>query len=796
MTAAWSDQLRADILESVRILAGPDVSSTDFDYARELCAAPAEAIGDDQWREAWRMLDRYGTSIPRPPGTPDGHKRDRRVRDMLRWIELVDDRFVIHYPFNQHVLDAVRALPGREFNLASKIWSVPLDQTTAVHRFAGQFGFAMTNGAKAAPPPPPAPPNVDVRSGFITIGIRRLGRRAIDDVKALPTQTFDTQRNEWRIPAYMVRPVRRIASTHQLTTSEAFDQLPDADPNRIVVTAELDGDHVLLWLPPRSDTTELIKGYGRWESDRKCWTVPIAMIKAVARAFAKAGLELDLTAVQDELDRLSTNRALSEALDGDFVIRDGWVGPELLPHQRAAQVWLAQHRFTLIADPVGLGKTITALAHAWHRGLFPMVILCEGTLTDRWAREIGRCLPQLEVQTLAGETARSLVGGMLPPADVIVCSYDIAWAWVKELAKLRARLVVCDESHLVKNQTARRTRRIIDYAHTIDRATGSILCMTGTPCPSNRVEYACQLDVLGRVDEFGGKAGIAKDADIAERLRAAGAMLRREKQKVQPGLPPAIHDTVVLTVDQLDPDGFAEYQKAEANIAEYLAQRALERAKAAGDPDPLSAANKARIRAKAAEHLVAIAVLKGLAVKAKLPAVQRWVDRFLDSSGEKFLLFGHTVEPLDQAEAAHPGCLRIKAGQKSAERMAICDRFQDPAGPQLMILGMMTGSRGLDLTAAENCGFIELGWTPGGHDQGIGRMHGRLNDPHGAMAHYFVAEDTLDLWNVDLLNAKRVEVGNAVDGIIVDADDLPESKTSVLGDLVVMLTEKGMQAHG
>jgi hypothetical protein len=252
----------------------------------------------------------------------------------------------------------------------------------------------------------------------------------------------------------------------------------------------------------------------------------------------------------------------------------------------------------------------------------------------------------------------------------------------------------------------------------------------------------------------------------------------------------------VLTVDQLDPDGFAEYQKAEANIAEYLAQRALERAKAAGDPDPLSAANKARIRAKAAEHLVAIAVLKGLAVKAKLPAVQRWVDRFLDSSGEKFLLFGHTVEPLDQAEAAHPGCLRIKAGQKSAERMAICDRFQDPAGPQLMILGMMTGSRGLDLTAAENCGFIELGWTPGGHDQGIGRMHGRLNDPHGAMAHYFVAEDTLDLWNVDLLNAKRVEVGNAVDGIIVDADDLPESKTSVLGDLVVMLTEKGMQAHG
>lgn len=793
--AAWSDQLRADILDAVRQLAGPDVSAADRDYSRDLLAAPADAVGLDQWREAWRMLDRYGTSIPQPPGTPPGNKRDRRVRDMLRWIELVDDRFYIHYPFNQHVLDAVRALPGREFDLASKVWSVPLSSTTAVHRFAGQFGFAMTGPAAAAPPPPPAPPNVDVRSGFITIGIRRMTRPAIDAVKALPAQTFDTQRNEWRIPAYMVRPVRRIVATHQLTVSEAFAALPDADPDRIVVTAELDGDQALLWLPPRSDATELMKGYARWESDRKCWTVPIAMIKAVARAFSVAGLDLDLSAVQRELDRFTRNRALSEALDADFQLRDGWVGPDLLPHQRAAQAWLEHHRFTIIADPVGLGKTIVALAHAWHRSLLPMVVLCEGTLTDRWAREIRRCLPQLDIQILAGERPRALVGGFVAPADVIICSYDIAWAWVGELAKVRARLVVCDESHLVKNQSARRTKRIIEFAHTVDRGTGSILAMTATPCPSDRSEYACQLDVLSRLDEFGGKAGVAKDADIAERLRSAGAMLRREKAKVQPGLPPAIHDTVVLTVDQLDPDALAEYRRAEANIAEYLAQRALERAKAAGDPDPLGEANKARIRAKAAEHLVAIGLLKGLAVKAKLAAVQRWIDRWLPT-GEKFLLFGHTVEPLDEAEAAHPGCLRIKAGQKSAERMALCDRFQDPDGPTLMILGMETGSRGLDLTAADHCGFIELRWTPAAHDQALGRMYGRLNDPHGATAHYFVAEDTIDLWNVELLNKKRVEVGNAVDGLVVDADDLPDSKTSVLGDLVVMLTEKGLQQHG
>ena len=79
---------------------------------------------------------------------------------------------------------------------------------------------------------------------------------------------------------------------------------------------------------------------------------------------------------------------------------------------------------------------------------------------------------------------------------------------------------------------------------------------------------------------------------------------------------------MVLERDELDKAIMAQYDHAEADLLDFIAQRARAMAAEMGE-DPDSAAVRARMRASGAQYLIKINVLRQLAMRAKIKAGER-----------------------------------------------------------------------------------------------------------------------------------------------------------------------------
>jgi SWI/SNF-related matrix-associated actin-dependent regulator 1 of chromatin subfamily A len=74
------------------------------------------------------------------------------------------------------------------------------------------------------------------------------------------------------------------------------------------------------------------------------------------------------------------------------------------------------------------------------------------------------------------------------------------------------------------------------------------------------------------------------------------------------------------------------------------------------------------------------------------------------------------------------------------------------------------------LTAAEECLFVELPWTPADVDQTYSRLH-RIGQKGSVTATYMLTSGTIDEEIYELIDKKRSVVNAAVDGGEVSNDD-------------------------
>ena len=144
----------------------------------------------------------------------------------------------------------------------------------------------------------------------------------------------------------------------------------------------------------------------------------------------------------------------------------------LRPHQRRAAVRLAAlveaYGGGMLAEPVGLGKTYTALAVAAHSGESVLVV-APASLRGMWA----------EAQKLSGVNAafmsqEALSRGVFP--------------------RSRSGVVIVDESHRLRSPSTRRYALLADLCR-----TSKVLLLTATPVQNRRDDLAAQLALfLGR----------------------------------------------------------------------------------------------------------------------------------------------------------------------------------------------------------------------------------------------------------------------------------------------------------
>jgi SNF2 family DNA or RNA helicase len=201
---------------------------------------------------------------------------------------------------------------------------------------------------------------------------------------------------------------------------------------------------------------------GRWLPRRRCWEFPLeaaAVLEHQLRGRFPVTPELEqwLLWLRQPLPPLPPHRQLVEAAELEHHLPDG---RRLFAHQRAAARWLLARRGALLADAMGLGKTLTALAAA--RAMVRaadcrVVVLAPAGLHRHWRAEA---------------------------ASLALVAELASWARIPSDLPEAGCVLIVDEAHFAQTIHAKRTQAFLRLArHPRLRA---IWLLTGTPMKNGR----------------------------------------------------------------------------------------------------------------------------------------------------------------------------------------------------------------------------------------------------------------------------------------------------------------------
>jgi SNF2 family DNA or RNA helicase len=344
-----------------------------------------------------------------------------------------------------------------------------------------------------------------------------------------------------------------------------------------------------------------------------------------------------------------------------------------------------------------------------------------------------------------------------PEADLTLTTYAILRLDADALAKTDWDTVVLDEAQSIKNPDSKAARAA--YRLTPRFA----LAMTGTPIENRLEELWSQLHFTNRgllggrrdFDERYAKPIGTGDAAATERLRARirPFVLRRLKRDVAPELPPR---TDIVLHAELSPDERSLYDGIRAATRDDVVQRL----RAGGS---VLAALEALLRLRQASCHPALVPGQTADDSAKLKVLMENLDEAV-SEGHKALVFSQWTSFLDLVEPhlASAGLPYGRLDGSTRDRAGVVARFQDEAGPPVLLISLRAGGTGLNLTAADHVFILDPWWNPAVEDQAADRAH-RIGQDRPVMVHRLVAAQTVEE-RILALQARKRELSEAALG--------------------------------
>lgn len=597
----------------------------------------------------------------------------------------------------------------------------------------------------------------------------------VSELKQIRGARWDKQSKLWRVPITSLAEARDFAINHDFEVTIDVLTFSAPKPRTGSARVSLENDAIAIRVPYERVIIKAVKQIPAvsWNADKHYWEAPNSSVINVMEWAEKFDVVVqpDVSAMSSEVTA-RMNQFIEASRSTDAKVEIPNLQGDLLPYQHAGVAYAANARRTFIADDMGLGKTLQSIAtleYVWDS--YPAVVVCPPSLVLNWVAEWNRWLPNRKIAPVINRKDFPEKGSY----DVVVIGYSNIAHWEKRLTGHRS--YIFDESHYAKTPTAQRTKAAVKIAKSAHK-DGIVLCLTGTPVTNRPNEYASQLDILGRLKDFGGLWGFYRRYcgafqdnfgqwnisgnshldELNERLRGT-CYIRRTKDQVLSDLPPVVHSKVLV---EGNPAAMKEYIKAEKDILLYIAERARQLALEQGKPS-YGAAIAAMIRAEANEHLVRLSVLRRLAAKAKMEVAAEWINGRIEN-GKKVVVAAHHREVVDEL-ARKFGNIRIQGGMSVEEVEENKRRFQTESidTAPVIVLSIQAAKTGHTLTAAEECLFVELPWTPADLDQTYSRLH-RIGQKGSVTSTYMLAAGTIDEEIYDLIQKKRSVVDAAIEG--------------------------------
>ncbi|TXH19506.1 MAG: DEAD/DEAH box helicase [Hyphomicrobiaceae bacterium] len=476
---------------------------------------------------------------------------------------------------------------------------------------------------------------------------------------------------------------------------------------------------------------------------------------------------------------------LSEIMDGmkktamESIMADSTFSPPApdgltyMPFQRAGAKFLVERKSVLLADEMGLGKTVQSIAAINYLTADvedpKILIVCPAFLKLNWKYELDRWLTfKWPISIIKGTSFEF--------RNIAVINYDILKRNLDSLKAVKWDILIADEAHAIKNQKAQRTRALL----AIEAERKYLL--TGTPvmnrpedlwtilkyldpatwhnwyyfvtryCGAKKGKYQLELEGPSNLEE------------LNERLRTT-VMIRRLKSQVLPELPPKMRQIVEIPCS--DPAMIEEQNR----VVEDAKQKAIELkaliAQAATHPDDASFREKVKgLREMIQASIGQLAILRHKTALYKVDPLLHHIANVIEE--HKVIVFAHHRDVLEKLAEPFNADI-IWGGIKDTERQRMATEFCSDGGKRIIVVGIMAGGVGINLTSASHVIFAELDWTPARLSQAEDRAH-RIGQKDNVFVQHFVVEGSVDSKIAKIVVNKQEIIDKVVDNHFLNLD--------------------------
>jgi superfamily II DNA or RNA helicase len=422
---------------------------------------------------------------------------------------------------------------------------------------------------------------------------------------------------------------------------------------------------------------------------------------------------------------------------------------------------------TLLADDVGLGKTISAgliMSELASRGrLSKTLVVCPKILCQQWREEL-----ESKFQIPAAiATGRELIAADPDNTGAVITTYNSARLYLEEIPEDRFGMLILDEAHKLRNlygvqktpQVAKRFRKALE-----DRRFRFVLMLTATPIQNRLWDLYSLVDLLtiarGHNNPFGTEGMFVRRfiADEKDKARQLKPEAREEFRSIVYGYMSRVRrgDAKLLFPDRVVQMHQVNPTSAELQLISVIAKpiQKMNRLAQIGilqdlvsSPEALSKRlnNMVRNGTAPAELAATVkAIVDTMPVSAKLEGLGKLIEKLKTQHPNRWRLVVFTtrretqttIQNFLEALGLKVGLINGDSGERNQE--TIKSFWQDPPKYHV-IVSTEAGAEGINLQIANVLVNYDLPWNPMIVEQRIGRLQ-RLASEH---AHVSIFNITL-----------------------------------------------------
>ena len=415
---------------------------------------------------------------------------------------------------------------------------------------------------------------------------------------------------------------------------------------------------------------------------------------------------------------------------------------------------------TLLADDVGLGKTISAgliISELLSRSrLSKILVVCPKLLGPQWKEEL------LAKFNIPSEIAigKDLIEADLEENGAIITTYNSARLHLDSIPQDRFQMLVLDEAHKLRNlygvedppQVAQRFRKALE-----ERRFRFVLMLTATPIHNRLWDLYSLVDLLtvarGHQNPFGSEGMFARKfiADNREQARQLKAEARDEfrsivygyMSRVRRGDAKLYFPDRVVQMHKVDPTA-AELELISAiakpiQLLNRLAQISILQALTSSPHALMAQLNTMARNGTVPQELAATvrAIVTAMPTSAKLQGLGALINRLKGENPQRWRLVVFTgrletqttIQAFLEQQGLKVGIINGSSGARNQETIA---RFRKIPPDCHVIVSTEAGSEGINLQVANVLVNYDLPWNPMIVEQRIGRVQ-RLASEHASV---------------------------------------------------------------